>query len=84
MEHIRYPHIDHLNGTGREGLVRQHEKAWQAINLAVDALALCAPHGRDWQDADHESLYRDARIAHNEQMALLRDIQAEQLRSVQV
>lgn len=38
----------HLNGTTLRHLTMVHEKAFDAIQTALDALAECRPNGRDY------------------------------------
>lgn len=38
----------HLNGTSKEGLVKPLAEAYDAIDLAYDALKRTAPNGRDY------------------------------------
>lgn len=38
----------HLNGTGRDGLMRGYREAARTLRAAVEALQQTAPHGRDY------------------------------------
>ena len=44
---MRYPTI-HRNGTAREDLIRQYERATRAVHDAIDAVRHIECHGRDY------------------------------------
>lgn len=45
------PHI-HSNGSSKKLLIKEKEKAYEAINEAIDALKQAAPNPRDYDYAD--------------------------------
>ena len=63
----------HLNGTAAEDLRDMHLKAADAVAVAIDALRLTAPHGRDFYSQDAEFGYGGSAfsIARNEYMIRL-------------
>lgn len=69
----------HLNGTGRDGLVKQYEDAWMALGKAVEALCNAAPHGRDYYVQNHElgDAYTKARDEHDYRVRRVLDVQKE-------
>ncbi len=44
---MQFPTV-HLNGTGKQYLSDQFERAEKALRLALEALHYTAPHGRDY------------------------------------
>lgn len=69
----------HLNGTGHKGLTEQYESAYRAVNSAVDALALIAPHGRDYYLQEDPAAYTKARGEHIDRMTRLQSVADELL-----
>jgi isochorismate synthase EntC len=70
--------IINLNGSSPERLIEDIRKALEALNDATVAVALTAPHGRDWQTAtDGEMLYRQARADHERRLHSLNVIHSE-------
>lgn len=69
----------HLNGTGREGLIKQYEDAWTALNKAVEALCNAAPHGRDYYVQNHSlgDAYTRARDEHDYRVKRVLEVQKE-------
>ena len=67
----------HLNGTGAETLMRQFEKAGQALRAALQALRDAAPNGRDYYPQGPNAL-RKAQEDHEARLqrldAVLREI----------
>ena len=61
---MRFPTI-HNNGTGKEGLLKDHCAAMAALRDAIDALALTAPNARDYytqpDDSNGSTAYSAAR-----------------------
>lgn len=70
----------HLNGTGKDELVRQLSEAHQRLQKAREALALTAPHMRDYYvqlAADHN--YRRARNQHEARLQKIDDVMTDLL-----
>ena len=40
--------IVHLNGTGKQELIRQRDDAWRALDKAYKAIVAMSPNGRDY------------------------------------
>lgn len=67
----------HLNGTSKAELVKQLRDAAKAIRAAKDALALAAPHGRDYYvQADPDALGNATR-QYEARQAKLTDVHIE-------
>ena len=66
----------HLNGTSREELVRQIERAYEHLDKAMDALAQAAPHGRDYYTQGMDA-YQKAAAEHESRMARLHSVHKE-------
>ena len=67
----------HLNGTGHKGLTEQYESAYRAVMDAIDALALIAPHGRDYYVQSDPAAYTKARGEHNDRLTRLQTVADE-------
>lgn len=67
----------HLNGTGRNDLLRQSREACRALERAIEAMSEATPHGRDYypQGPDATNAARNAHVA---RMDALRAVLAEQ------
>lgn len=66
----------HLNGTSKESLFGQYEKALDAINAAIEAVVQCAPNGRDYYPQG-PAAYEKASEEHGARLLKLTDIKAE-------
>lgn len=66
----------HLNGTSRESLEEQYEKALQVLGLAIDALGETSPNARDYYPIDSGAFSR-ARGEHASRVRRLREVQGE-------
>lgn len=72
--------VVHLNGTSRDALVSQANAAVMALDIALGALQLAAPHARDYYplgngaytraEAEHRSRYERVSSARDELMAI--------------
>lgn len=68
-----------LNGTSKASLIRQHEEAAVALQMAVDALRVMMPHGRDYQTMELQ-VYRQAREEHIARLRRVDDVREEIVR----
>jgi len=67
--------VVHLNGTSREELMDQREKAWEAIGDAFEAVKQMAPNGRDYYPID--GLLEKAIEQHKRRLRTLQELQDE-------
>jgi hypothetical protein len=65
--------VVHLNGTGRETLLREYTAALAAVEIAFDALATATCHGRDYYPQGPDA-YPEARRARNHHLDNLRHL----------
>lgn len=66
----------HLNGTSRSELIEQVETALRGIEVALDAVQVAAPNGRDYYpQGDHA--YQQAALEHAARVERLHAIKAE-------
>jgi hypothetical protein len=66
----------HLNDTSREELIRQLQRAVEALTDAHFALENAAPHGRDYYPQGEDAI-QQAMADHRERLMKLGDIQDE-------
>jgi hypothetical protein len=66
----------HPNGSGRSAILDGYTAAARATGLAIDALCLTAPNGRDYATPGDRA---QARREHEARVAKLREVQAELL-----
>jgi hypothetical protein len=57
---IRAPTV-HLNGTSRDGLLTGYRDAYEAVSEAIDKLAACSPHGRDYYPQGEQAIVEAGR-----------------------
>ena len=70
-----YPTI-HLNGTSKESLLEDIEKAYAAIGEAQQALAQMTPNGRDYYPQGPDAIYK-ALEEHRQRQQKLEDVRKE-------
>jgi len=66
----------HLNGTSYSGLLNPMERAVEAVGKAVEAVAECAPHGRDYYLQGDEA-FAKARSEHLSRISRLQGVLEE-------
>lgn len=66
----------HLNGTSKEELVKQLQGAYNAVEIAIEALCHAAPHGRDYYPQDDNAI-SEALKEHKSRVDKLRDVRDE-------
>lgn len=66
----------HMNGTSKESLLRGWDKAYVAINDAMNALAEAGPNGRDFYPQGPEAL-AIAIKEHSARMTKLDEVRSE-------
>ncbi len=66
----------HLNGTSKEELLDKLTGALTTLNSALNAVALTAPHGRDYY-LQGENAHAQARGQHNDRLRRLEEIRNE-------
>lgn len=81
MKSVKYPHIDHLNGSGRRNIEQGHADTYRAVDDAIRKLSEIVPHGRDWQNASNEE-FLEARTVWREQVEALVAVRDAILESV--
>jgi len=64
----------HLNGTGRDSLVAEWEKAWDACESAFEALKRTAPNGRDYYPQGSDALEK-AIEQHRDRLRKIQSVQ---------
>jgi hypothetical protein len=68
--------VANINGASLESLIDQNYAALRAVTAAIDALAIAAPHGRDFQTLAPE-VFRIAVREHSERVVMLGKIERE-------
>jgi len=66
----------HLNGTGKEDLIKQVREAHSAVCEAIDKLYGMAPHGRDYYPQG-DFAYAEARTEHLARLEPLQSVRDE-------
>jgi hypothetical protein len=69
----------HLNGTGKDDLVRQLSEAHLKLSQARDVLAQAAPHQRDYYVQKDQSNYHRARKQHEARLRKIEEVMSELL-----
>jgi hypothetical protein len=77
-----YPTL-HLNGSPARMLLRQYQEAYEAVQLAVQAMRSCAPHGRDYYMQDDPGAFEKARSHHDNLINKLVEVMDDLLDSAQ-
>jgi hypothetical protein len=72
---VQLPQIN-INGTERKDLLHDYMAARRALQLAVEALSACSPHGRDYQTAEPGAFYA-AQREHADRLVKVRSVMAE-------
>jgi hypothetical protein len=72
---MQLPYV-HINGTSPEALRKQYREAWDAVDDAIDALAACEVHDRDYYPIGNKA-GAIARTEHRERMLKLGRVREE-------
>lgn len=75
MTDLKIPTV-HMNGTSADYLIEQLKNAYQAINVAVRALAEASPNGRDYYPQGLDAV-QEAIRQHRLRMAKLDSVREE-------
>jgi hypothetical protein len=55
MSKLMIPTV-HMNGTGKETLLREYVNAMNALDMAIDALRFITVHGRDYYPQGNDAI----------------------------
>lgn len=69
--------IIHLNGSGKDNLLRQYTEALDAIATAQEKLQECLPHPRDYYVSPQAGAYENARIEHLARLQMVETVRRE-------
>jgi hypothetical protein len=72
---LMFPTV-HINGSSGKALANELEDAYRKLHEAQDALAKCAPHGRDYYPQGQDAI-NTAQAHHFGRMESLRQIMSE-------
>lgn len=66
--------IVHLNGSGRDNLLKQYRDAYDALHNAIGALIEMSPHGRDYYVHPDPEAFSNARQDNRKRIAKLNEV----------
>lgn len=66
----------HLNGTSKDALIEQNTAALKALQSAIKALRMAAPHGRDFY-VQKDGAFQEAVRLHHARLASLVAVEAD-------